>query len=69
MDAHDLAGKLLYPNTTSKKREKISDEDVKKLSPDETRFFYTHKKNTKDKTHISLQVAGVIIEDFHIASI
>jgi len=69
MDANDISSKLLYPNTTSKKRVKMSDEDVKNLSPKETRFFYKKKENKKEKTKILLQVAWVVIEDFKVESV
>ena len=66
MTAETIATKLLYPNTTTKERKKMSDTEVKTLSPKETRFFYEKKTKEKQKTQILLQVAGVVIEDFEV---
>jgi len=69
MSADGISKNLLYPNTTSKERKKMTDTEVTKLSPDETRFFYKNKRWKQKKTHILLQVAGVVIEDFHVESV
>lgn len=71
MDQETIAKKLLYPNAwwEWKTRKRLSDEEVRKTAPKQTKLIYKSKTNKNDKTKVSFCISGVEIESFETSSI
>lgn len=69
MDSKTISEKLLYPTSSTKKKENPTWEKLDTMCKDNTKFFYRTWKVSWEKTTIRLQVAWVMIEEFHEGTI